>query len=76
MIIKLLYRYYKDNMIIDSLSQPEGEYIERYRLIAEEGKVLTQDNETLYSVIDINQEDLTTWVEIDKPIEEQELNEL
>ena len=78
MTIKLLYRYRQDDMTIDSLNLPEEqvEYIERYRLVADENMSLTKDNEKLYSVIDIDQEDLINWVEVDKPIEKQELNEL
>ena len=69
MTIKLLYRYQQDEMTIDSLSLPDGqtEYIGRYRLVADENMVLTKDNEKLYSVIDINTEDLPNWVEIEQP---------
>lgn len=71
MKIKLLYRYRKNDMAIDSLNLPEEqvEYIERYRLVADENMALTKDNEKLYSVIDIDQEDLINWVEVEKPEE-------
>ena len=69
MITKILYRYHKDDAIIDSIELPEGqtEYIERYRLRAELGKVLTKDDKKFYSVIDIDQNDLENWREVDKP---------
>lgn len=69
MITKTLYRYNSDKAVIDSLILPEGqtEYTERYRLIADEGKVLTKDNENLYTVIDIDKADSLQWYEIDKP---------
>ena len=72
MTIKLLYRYNQEQMIIDSLILPEGQeqYIERYRLIADEGMLLTKDNEHQYSVIDIDKEDLLNWVEVERPVEE------
>ena len=71
MTIKLLYRYNQEQMTIDSLILPEEQeqYIERYRLVADENMALAKDNEKFYSVIDIDQEDLINWVEIEQPEE-------
>lgn len=69
MKIKILYRYDQNGITIDSLIPLEGsvKYIERYRLVADENMALTKDNEKLYSVIDIDQEDLINWVEVEQP---------
>lgn len=69
MTTKILYRYKKDNYTIDSPNKPEGEYIERYRLVADENKMLTKNGTDLYTVIDINKEDQFYWYEVDKPQE-------
>jgi hypothetical protein len=69
MITKTLYRYDNGEGIVYSLALPENqtEYTERYRLIADEGKVLTKDDENFYTVIDIDKADSLQWYEIDKP---------
>ena len=69
MITKLMYRYTRDSATIDSPILPEGqtEYTERIRLIAEPNKALTKDDENFCTVIDIDQNDLELWHEIDKP---------
>ena len=73
MITKILYRYNKGDATIDSPILPEGqtEYTERYRLIADQDKVLTKDDEKFCTVIDIDQSDLELWHEVDKPKEEE-----
>jgi hypothetical protein len=67
MITKTLYRYVSGNKIITSLTKPDVEYTEKYRLVADENKVLTKDDVNFYRVIDINTEELPQWKEIDKP---------
>lgn len=66
MIKKDLYRYTGRNGIITSLVHLEdAKFFPMYRLIADEGKVLTNGEVTLKS-IDIFAEDLGKWTEIDE----------
>lgn len=66
MIRKDLYRYTGRNGIITSLVHLEdAKFFPMYRLIADEGKVLTDGEITLKS-IDIFAEDLGKWTEIDE----------
>ena len=66
MIKKDLYRYTGRNGIITSLVHLEdAKFFPMYRLIADEGKVLTNGEVTLKS-IDIFAEDLDKWTEIDE----------
>ena len=66
MIKKDLYRYTGRNGIITSLVHLEdAKFFPMYRLIADEGKVLTNGEVTLKS-IDIFAEDLGNWTEIDE----------
>lgn len=65
MIKKDLYRYTGRNGIITSLVHLEdAKYYPMYRLIADEGKMLT-DGEQVIKSIDIFAEDLGKWTEID-----------
>ena len=65
MIKKDLYRYTGRNGIITSLVHLEdAKYYPMYRLIADEGKVLT-NGELKVKSIDIFAEDLSKWAEID-----------
>ena len=65
MIKKDLYRYTGRNGIITSLVHLEdAKYYPMYRLIADEGKMLT-DGELIVKSIDIFAEDLGKWTEID-----------
>ena len=65
MIKKDLYRYVGRNGIITSLVHlDDAKYYSMYRLIAEEGKMLT-DGEQVIKSIDIFAEDLGKWTEID-----------
>lgn len=65
MIKKDLYRYVGRNGIITSLVHlDDAKYYPMYRLIADEGKVLT-DGELTVKSIDIFAEDLGKWTEID-----------
>ena len=66
MIKKDLYRYTGRNGIITSLVHLEdAKYYPMYRLIADEGKVLT-DGELTVKSIDLFAEDLVKWTEIDE----------
>ena len=66
MIKKDLYRYTGRNGIITSLVHLEdAKFFPMYRLIADEGKVLTNGEVTLKS-IDIFAEDLGKWTEINE----------
>ena len=65
MIKKDLYRYIGRNGIITSLVHlDDAKYYPMYRLIADEGKMLT-DGEQVIKSIDIFAEDLGKWTEID-----------
>ena len=65
MIKKDLYRYVGRNGIITSLVHlDDAKYYPMYRLIAEEGKMLTNGEQVIKS-IDIFAEDLGKWTEID-----------
>ena len=66
MIKKDLYRYTGRNGIITSLVHlDDAKYYPMYRLIADEGKMLT-DGELKVKSIDIFAEDLSKWTEIDE----------
>ena len=66
MIKKDLYRYTGRNGIITSLVHlDDAKFYPMYRLIADEGKVLT-DGELTVKSIDIFAEDLGKWTEIDE----------
>lgn len=69
MIIKTLYRYTLNNTVVDSCIQPDCTFIERCRLIAEDGKVLTQDDISFVTVIDIDKVAVDSWREVDPPEE-------
>lgn len=66
MIKKDLYRYTGRNGIITSLVHlDDAKYYLMYRLIADDGKMLT-DGELIVKSIDIFAEDLDKWTEIDE----------
>jgi hypothetical protein len=66
MIKKDLYRYVGRNGIITSLVHlDDAKYYPMYRLLADEGKILT-DGEQKVKAIDIFAEDLGKWTEIDE----------
>ena len=63
---KNLYRYFGRNGMITSLVLLDNiEHLLMYRLIADEGKVLT-DGQLKVKSIDIFSEDLGKWTEIDE----------
>lgn len=65
-----LYRYNRaDGGVTISPVKPDGEYTEMVRLVADEGKVLTQDGESFTTCIDTDTAD--GWYEVDEPSEEE-----
>lgn len=68
-----LYKYERaDGGITVSPIKPDCEYTEMYRLVADEGKVLT-NGEIIMASVDV--EHTEGWVEIDEPKEENEEKE-
>lgn len=67
MIIKPLYRYQQGDITVDSLEKPDCEYVERYRLVADDDKSLIKNGEDIFTVIDIDQADLALWTEVATP---------
>lgn len=63
---KKVYCYNTEKYHIHSLDRPKEEYSEKIRLIADEGKKLTKDNSTYFTVIDINPDEEYFWYEVDK----------
>ena len=65
-----LYRFKRANGAITvSPVQPDAEYTELMRLVADEGKSLTQDGEKLCKVIDVESDG--GWYEVDTPEESE-----
>jgi hypothetical protein len=66
MISKTLYKYKRDNGgVTVSVNKPEDRgYTEMLRLIADEGKMLTQDGVKLFSCIDVDTAD--SWYEVNE----------
>lgn len=72
MQILTLYRFErKAGKTTVSLDKPDVEYTTATRLIADEGKALTQDGENLTFCVDVDTAD--GWYEVDAPIEEEEI---
>ena len=69
MVIRKLYRYCReDGGVTDTLEIPaDVDFTERVRLVADEGKLLTQDGENLYPAKDADSAD--GWYEVDAPKE-------
>ena len=66
-----LYKYNREGGgVTVSPVKPDAEYTEMYRLVADEGKALTQNGEELYSCLDVAS--VEGWYEVDAPIEETE----
>lgn len=69
MTVKDLYKYIRaDGGVTVSPIEPECEYILMHRLIADEGKLLTQDGINNTPCVDVMSAD--GWYEIDKPDDE------
>ena len=75
MQIKTLYKTIRpDGGITVSPNRPEsGEYTEMIRLIADEGKLLTQNGNDTTPCVDV--ESYEGWYEVDAPEEETEIFE-
>ena len=69
-----LYKYIRaDGGVTVSPVMPDCEYTEMYRLVADEGKVLTQDGVDTTTCIDV--ESVEGWYEVDAPNEETDITE-
>lgn len=65
-----LYRYNRaDGGVTISPVKPDTEYTEMVRLVADEGKVLTQDGESITTCIDTDTAD--GWYEVDEPYDDE-----
>lgn len=65
MKVKRLYRYEREaGKITVSTEKPECDYTLRYRLIANEGMVITKDGENFTTCIDV--ESTEGWYEVEK----------
>ena len=69
---KILYKYKReDGGTTVSPTMPEGkEYTIGYRLIADEGKALT-NGVIIVPCVDVSAENKSAWVEIDAPTERE-----
>ena len=78
MRIKTLYQYTRpDGGMTIATAPPEGEYLNLYRLIADDGMVLQKDGGEWFQTIDV--EDATGWVEgipVEPEVPEEEPKEL
>ena len=64
MIIKVLYRYEREaGKITVSPEKPECDYTNKFRLIADEGKELTNDGENFTTCIDVDTPE--GWYEVE-----------
>lgn len=67
----ILYKYIRaDGGVTVSPIKPDCEYTEMYRLVADEGKVLTQDGVDTTTCVDV--ESVEGWYEVDAPDEATE----
>jgi hypothetical protein len=65
----MLYKYIREGGgVTVSPVKPNVEYTEMYRLVADDGKVLTQDGENFTICVDV--ESVDGWDEVDAPEEE------
>ena len=68
MSVKELYCYERETgKVTVSTEKPYCDYTLRYRLIADEGKLLTKDGENFTPCIDV--ESTEGWYEVDAPIQ-------
>ena len=69
MQIITLYRYERENGgVTVSPIKPNAEYTEMYRIVADEGKLLTIDGVNTTTCADVETTD--GWYEVDEPTEE------
>lgn len=75
MKLNTLYRYKReDGGISVSPNKPDCEYNELVRIVADQGKLVTQDGENLFFVIDAD--NANGWYEVDAPeTSEEELEQ-
>ena len=68
MIIKPLYRYARPDggTTVSPLKPADREYTELYRIVADEGKVVTKDGQNHFSVIDTDNAE--GWTEVDRSV--------
>lgn len=67
-----LYRYKRGNdRYTISPVKPDSEYTELYRLVADEGMLITKDGDNLYPAIDVDSVD--GWYEVSEELSELEL---
>ena len=66
MTIKKLYRYNREGGgVTVSPVKPNGEYTEMYRIIADEGRVITKDGVNTTTCTDV--ESIEGWYEVAQP---------
>ena len=66
MLMKELYKTHRPDGGVDvSPIQPDGDYELLYRVIADEGKLVTDNGEDLYYCVDV--ESAEGWYEVDDP---------
>lgn len=66
MLIKELYKTHRPDGGVDvSPIQPDGDYELLYRVIADEGKLVTDNGEDLYYCVDV--EATEGWYEVNDP---------
>ena len=76
MIRKMIYRYQRpDGGYTVTPFKPEGHYEVRWRLIAEEGRAITNGDTTVTVIDVIHRKDCEAWTDCDPP-EENEIPEI
>ena len=66
MLIKELYKTHRPDGGVDvSPIQPDGDYELLYRVVADEGKLVTDNGEDLYYCVDVMSAD--GWYEVNDP---------
>lgn len=66
MIKTVVYTYLGTNGVISSpIYLPDTYSIKEYKLIADENKRLTKDNETFYQAVKVSEDDIDNWYEVD-----------
>ena len=74
MEVRTLYRYEREDGGMDvSPNKPDCQYTELFRIIADEGHVVTEDGENLYYCVDV--EYIDGWYEIEEPEKPEEESE-
>lgn len=72
MQILTLYKYQREGGgVTVSPIKPDCEYTELFRIIADEGKILTKDFQNLTLCADVETPD--GWYELDAPVEKEEI---